>query len=72
MPLDIPNRVFFAYAFQCRYREQAPRINGVLDEWGPEYLVPDLGYLENRPQARGRLHGLERRRTVFCGGSKEA
>ena len=51
MPLDIPNRVFFAYAFQCRYREQAPRINGVLDEWGPEYLVPDLGYLENRPQA---------------------
>ena len=51
MALDIPNRVYFNYAFQCRYREQAPRINGVLDDWDNGFLVPDLGFLENRPAA---------------------
>ena len=50
MALDIPSRIYFAYAFECRYFPKAPRINGRLDDWYPEYLVPDLSIMEGRPK----------------------
>jgi hypothetical protein len=50
MPLDIPHRAYFTYSFACRYRKKAPQIDARLEDWGPEYLVPDLGFLEDMPR----------------------
>lgn len=50
MPLDIPNRIYFTYSFPCQYRKKAPQIDGDLGDWGGEYLVPELGVLEDMPK----------------------
>lgn len=50
MSLGIPNRIYFTYAFPCRYIRKPPAIDADLREWNPDYLVPDLGFLEDIPK----------------------
>jgi hypothetical protein len=50
VPLDIPNRLYFSYAFACAYRKKAPKVDGVLDDWDASYRVPDTGFLEDMPK----------------------
>lgn len=50
MSLGIPNRVFFAYSFPCQYRRKPPVIDGGLRDWGQEFLIPDVGFLEDIPK----------------------
>ncbi len=50
MALDIPNRVYFTYSFPCKYRRKAPEIDGDLSDWKSEFLVPDVGFLEDIPR----------------------
>ncbi|MBM3263096.1 MAG: hypothetical protein FJY97_06670 [candidate division Zixibacteria bacterium] len=77
MPLDIPNRLFFSYSFACRYRKKAPRVDTELSDWGPEFRVPDIGFLEDMPKVadvymgwneEGLYFGLEvrKRKAVRC------
>ena len=41
----VPNRLLFRFEFPLRYRKTA-RIDGDLDSWSDEFLVPDLGPLD--------------------------
>jgi len=50
--VSIPARSFFSFAFPCRYREEAPKIDGLLDDWDEGFRVPDLMEMEGgRPFA---------------------
>lgn len=50
MALDIPNRLYFTYSFPCQYLRKTPNIDGDLGDLEPEFLVPDLGFLEDIPK----------------------
>jgi len=44
----VPNRLLFRFEIPIRYRS-ASRIDGVLDDWSDEFLLPDLGALDGQP-----------------------
>lgn len=48
MNIGIPTRAFFQVAFPCRFRAEAPEINGVLDDWDAAFLAPDLMGLDGK------------------------
>jgi hypothetical protein len=43
----VPNRLLFRFEIPIRYRS-APRIDGTLDGWGDEYLLPDFAPLDGQ------------------------
>jgi hypothetical protein len=48
----VPNRLLFHFELPVRYRE-SPTIDGKLDDWSDQYVLPYLGQLENKqPFAR--------------------
>ena len=48
MPQRVPKRRYFNFAFPCRYRSRAPKIDGSLRDWQKRFLVPDLMTIEER------------------------
>lgn len=46
MNVSIPARAFFSFAFPCRFREEAPKVDGVLSDWDERFRVPDLMEME--------------------------
>ena len=44
----VPNRLLFDFELPIRYRPVPTSVTGDLDEWGDEFLLPDLGWLEGR------------------------
>ena len=42
MSYEFPPAVLFATIVRCRQREQPPRVDGRLDDWGDEHLLPPL------------------------------
>ena len=52
---SLSHRAFFGFSFACRYREEPPRIDADLRDWGPEYRVPDLSGIDGGPAAFGEL-----------------
>jgi hypothetical protein len=52
MHVTIPARAFFSFAFPCRFREEALKIDGALNGWDERFRVPDLMGMEGgRPFA---------------------
>jgi len=42
----VPNRFLFSFEFPLRYRANAPRLDGDVDKWSDEELLPRLGELD--------------------------
>jgi len=40
--LLMPQRAFFGFSASCRYRAEAPKIDGNLRDWDADHLLPDL------------------------------
>lgn len=45
MNLLVPNRLLFRFEFPIRYRK-SPEIDGRLDDWSDEFLLPDFGAID--------------------------
>jgi hypothetical protein len=50
----VPNRSLFRFEFPLRYRS-SPKIDGDLSDWSDEFLLPDLGDLDELPSF-GRVY----------------
>ena len=46
MNFAVPKRAFFSFAAPCRYRGEAPRVDGDLGDWDSSFRLPDLLGLE--------------------------
>ncbi len=44
----IPTRYLFDFEFPLLYRSKLPRINGKLQDWSDEYLLPTFSQLDNQ------------------------
>lgn len=42
----VPNRLLFRFEIPIRYRSAPPVLDGQLDDWADDYLLPDLGSLD--------------------------
>ncbi len=52
----VPNRFLFRFEFPLRYCA-APEIDGDLNDWSDEYLLPDFGRLVGLTRGRPFLGG---------------